>query len=561
MDGHTFELELGRVDLVSTTSGLRLQLTSEAEVTTFSGDLETLTELITTCSLPCPERAWLSLRHGFRLTIRLQLPDCDRNEQESLAEQLALRLWNNSLWQQLQLEPMAKEMSWSATESCMLLQFFLDHRQQIPDNTRCKAHKLKQDVYARDIQPPPGVPKAEISQVKLSMAFTNPETSKRKKINCLKIESNHGKPEFAPHEQSFTAGASLQHVQGTRRTRTTPEKSTPRTEQSRASVARESEHPGKFCRAHLRPGLKRCLSTGDVISGMKGHVIAALPLLFDAGLRYSIAAPLTCSTKDVQVDACESLKQLAEICPGGFSPGFLEALASREAYLPTVSHAMSSIAAVHARSQTLRNKLRELARRDGVTVLQHISMSTMQESLAGQLWRCLTASLQSTDRTLRTRSMIHNNREQPSKTLEIATLEEPAFCALGLNEPEALRAEGWHCCCGNDDCSCLPDRDLDQIFDEDWHEFLVEDLASASEGDSRAEDGYQYQNLQARDGRVADEFDDEAYSSYGSETSRNIEETRFLGAVPDVALARDIRKDTGLLMELDLDTEDILAIE
>lgn len=97
MDGHTFELELGRVDLVSTTSGLRLQLTSEAEVTTFSGDLETLTELITTCSLPCPERAWLSLRHGFRLTIRLQLPDCDRNEQESLAEQLALRLWNNSV--------------------------------------------------------------------------------------------------------------------------------------------------------------------------------------------------------------------------------------------------------------------------------------------------------------------------------------------------------------------------------------------------------------------------------------------------------------------------------
>ncbi|KAM3420862.1 hypothetical protein BST61_g4101 [Cercospora zeina] len=301
MDGHPFELELGQLDLVSTTSGLRLQLTSKAEVTTLSGDLETPTELATTRSLLHPERAWLSLRHGFRLTISLQLPDCDRNDQERLAERLAERLWNDTLWQHLQLEPMAKQTSWNATESRMLLFFLLDHRQRIQDT--CKAHKLKQGVSTRDIQPPPGVLKAKINEVTLSMAFTNPRTSKRKKTHSFEMESDHEMLDLAPHNQSVTAGASSPTVYGTRRTTTTPERSTPDPERSLGSVTHELEDPGQSCRARLRPGLKRGLSTSDLVPDMDEQDIAALPLLFDAGLRYSIAVPLNCSTRDVEVDA------------------------------------------------------------------------------------------------------------------------------------------------------------------------------------------------------------------------------------------------------------------
>ncbi|KAM3420861.1 hypothetical protein BST61_g4100 [Cercospora zeina] len=183
----------------------------------------------------------------------------------------------------------------------------------------------------------------------------------------------------------------------------------------------------------------------------------------------------------------------------------------------------------------------------------------MQESLTAQLWKCLTASLQNTDRTFRTRLMIDNYCEQSNTALDNPTLDEPAFCALALNEPEAFTEEGWHCCSGADDCSCMLDPDLDQMFDEDWHEFLAEDITSASEEDSRADDGYQYQTLQAREARVADEFDDEAYSSYGSEPRRIIEGNCFSGAVPDVALG-DICKDNGMLMELDFDLEDDVAI-
>lgn len=97
MAGRPFDLELGQLDLVSTTSGLRLQLTSKAQFAASAHDLETLAELVTTCGPLQPKRAWLTLTPGFRLTIRLHFPSCERGEEERLAEQLAERLSDDNV--------------------------------------------------------------------------------------------------------------------------------------------------------------------------------------------------------------------------------------------------------------------------------------------------------------------------------------------------------------------------------------------------------------------------------------------------------------------------------
>ncbi|PPJ56190.1 hypothetical protein CBER1_10344 [Cercospora berteroae] len=558
MAGHPFDLELGQLDLVSTTSGLRLQLTSKAQVVASAHDLETLAELVTTCGPLHPKWAWVTLTQGFRLTIRLHFPPCDRGEEARLAEQLAQRLSDDNLWQQLQLEPKAKEISLDTTESCMRIRVVLDDCERKKSDPWSKAHKLAQNVPARDIQPPPGVPRAELSEAVLSMTFTAPETCKRRKTggspdhNMIKSESPDEVLPDAAHHPLLGPRSCSPGVHSMRRTRTTPERSNSCADMLSATLQNIPEDEVQIGYAQLlRPSLKRCWSTGDMVPNMDDQ-IAALPLLFSAGLRYSIAVPLKCSIKDIVVSASESLKHLADVCPSGFSPGFLEAVASRAAFVPTISHALSNVCAVNARSQTLGNKLKEIARRDGLTTRQQSNMSMMQDSLGSHMWTFLTANLQKSDRASRARLMM--NREQSSTPFEMLTLDGSAFRTLGPDEPETWPEEA-HCCCGEDDCVCMPDLDLDQMLDEGSDEFLVLDAPSASVEDSRAESHNQVS--QARDARVAN-LDDEVF--YGSEHSQMLEKDSFLGVVPDVVFVGTVCKDDGMLMELDFDAEEMLAI-
>ncbi|GIZ44329.1 hypothetical protein CKM354_000753000 [Cercospora kikuchii] len=558
MAGHPFDLELGQLDLVSTTSGLRLQLTSKAQVAASAHDLEMLSAFVTTSGSLQPKRPWLTLTHGFRLTIRLRFPPCDRGEEERLTEQLSQRLLDDNLWRQLQLEPKAREISRDSAEYCMQIRIVLDDHERTEHDLRCNAHKLAQNVPARDIQPPPGVPKAELREATLSLEFTAPETCKRRKTraspdhNMIKAESSDEVLLDPAHHQSLGPGSYPQDVHSIRRTRTTPERGDSCADMWSATEKNVPEDEVQSADTQLlRPGLKRCWSTGDMVPNMSDR-IAALPLLFDAGLRYSIAVHLKCSTPDIVVIAIESLKHLADVCPTGFSPGFLGAVASRAAFMPTVSHALSNVCAVNARSQTLRNKLEEIARRDGLTTRQQSNMSTMQDSLGNHMWTVLTANLQESDRASRVRSMM--NCEQSSTPFEMLTLDGSAFRTLGPDEPEAWPEEA-HCCCGEDDCVCLPDLDLDHMLDEGWDEFSVDDVPSASEEDSRAESHDQIS--QARDTRVAN-LDDEVF--FGSEQSQMLEKDSFLGVVPGVVSVGPVCKDNGMLVELDFDAEEMLAI-
>ncbi|THZ62388.1 hypothetical protein D6C85_09258 [Aureobasidium pullulans] len=86
-----------------------------------------------------------------------------------------------------------------------------------------------------------------------------------------------------------------------------------------------------------------------------------------------------------------SFKHLGDICPAMWSPGHLEAIASRTIFLPTISHAISNSVQQRARSFSLREKLKEVARQETTTASD--SPTAIQKAVGIRLWRLMQRRL------------------------------------------------------------------------------------------------------------------------------------------------------------------------
>lgn len=102
------------------------------------------------------------------------------------------------------------------------------------------------------------------------------------------------------------------------------------------------------------------LSTDDLKQPQRPFSQADTFDILDAGIRNAITANTTRSVKGVRLAGSESFKNLADIAPSIWSPGYRAAMSSRSLLLPTISHALSRAGIGNTKSITLRSKFSEV---------------------------------------------------------------------------------------------------------------------------------------------------------------------------------------------------------
>ncbi|KAH0357837.1 hypothetical protein KCU83_g40, partial [Aureobasidium melanogenum] len=113
--------------------------------------------------------------------------------------------------------------------------------------------------------------------------------------------------------------------------------------------------------------------------------------LIDAALRLALTNLPSKALSGLKITEKSSFKHLDDICPAMWSPGHLEALASRAVFLPTISHAMSNSISQRAHSMTLK----EIARQERVATSngQHLEPQAIQQAVSIRLWRLMQRRL------------------------------------------------------------------------------------------------------------------------------------------------------------------------
>lgn len=133
--------------------------------------------------------------------------------------------------------------------------------------------------------------------------------------------------------------------------------------------------------------------------------------LIDAALRLAITNLPPKALSGMKITERSSFKHLGDICPAMWSPGHLEvtltdvyellsiwtdsrpqAIASRTIFLPTISHAISNSVQQRARSFSLREKLKEVARQETTTTTSD-SPTAIQKAVSIRLWRLMQRRL------------------------------------------------------------------------------------------------------------------------------------------------------------------------
>ncbi|KAG9588180.1 hypothetical protein KCU77_g10773, partial [Aureobasidium melanogenum] len=190
--------------------------------------------------------------------------------------------------------------------------------------------------------------------------------------------------------------------------------------------------------------------------------------LIDAALRLALTNLPSKALLGLKITEKSSFKHLDDICPAMWSPGHLEALASRAVFLPTISHAMSNSISQRAHSMTLKEKLKEIARQERVATSngQHLEPQAIQQAVSIRLWRLM-------QRRLRDPSA-----GKKLKSIRIADTALP-LSELGQDNDDILKFEEED---GRQDY-CQSER-LEELYDEEYEE---EDLL-AVEHESEWED-------------------------------------------------------------------------
>ncbi|THY80068.1 hypothetical protein D6C93_10057 [Aureobasidium pullulans] len=123
-----------------------------------------------------------------------------------------------------------------------------------------------------------------------------------------------------------------------------------------------------------------------------GPAPESIVILIDTALRLAITNVPPKALSGMKITERSSFKHLGDICPAMWSPGHLEAVASRTIFLPTISHAVSNSVQQRARSFSLREKLKEVARQETTTTTSD-SPTAIQKAVSIRLWRLMQRRL------------------------------------------------------------------------------------------------------------------------------------------------------------------------
>ncbi|KAK1070410.1 hypothetical protein LTR74_004088 [Friedmanniomyces endolithicus] len=381
-------MDLGRLDLVSTTSRLRLELSSCAQFTTPAEDLTDARPTTPSSEMKDPGSSWIERAKDFCLVLGLRLGDgLHAESKDHLLATLADRIPHAELWQQLGLSTTSVETTASDATGLSLITISLAHCERDLSQQRKRVHKLGVGVPFHDVRPPAGVRTRALERVYLGMDVALPAKHKRPKL------PDTNQPQIHTSLSQSTAGRELEEefsdLCGSDSESDFDDllfdnDGSPEDTGScelRYLSASPSIDTRTACVTLPATPNKRSSSSANSESATTAHTEAdSILALVDAGLRLAISDTSKRLGKDIRVRGAQRLKRLKDVAPALWSPGYLPSVADRAVFLPTISHALSTVASKASYDAGLQRKFAHLC---------PANTDDKRSSLSAQLWRLL----------------------------------------------------------------------------------------------------------------------------------------------------------------------------
>ncbi|KAH0275620.1 hypothetical protein KCU91_g4455, partial [Aureobasidium melanogenum] len=367
-----------------------------------------------------------------------------------LNQYLVTAIRHAALWTQLNLQPSLTIKPAQSPNTCLLVVSLIAVPSSVT-NKKTSTHLLGKDVPFSHLKPPEGLPHWTFDEIHLALHITSPL------------------PSSTPNDDSmlFEDSTLLEH-------------------QADSSSPSPSELVGV------------------------DHFID----LIDAALRLALTDLSTKALTGKKITEKSSFKHLDDICPAMWSPGHLEALASRAVFLPTISHAMSNSISQRALSIVLKEKLREIARQECITssISQHNKPQGIQKAVSIRLWRLIQRRLRDPSAGKRLKSL-----QIADTALSMRESIGDGDVLLNFEQEDELHP---HCQSGNLSELDLEENEedlLDVEYESEW-----EDLFTDVKRDNSPIDDDMLDMLESTHDGQCDEYDritaacleDEGYSDF-----------------------------------------------
>ncbi|TKA47356.1 hypothetical protein B0A55_13322 [Friedmanniomyces simplex] len=355
-------MDLGRLHLVSTTSGLQLELSSLAQ---FNTSIEDVPEERLTMEVRDESRQeilWIKRANNFRLVLGLRLGNAfDVETKKQVLESLATGIRDAKA-------ATSVESTASDTTGLHLVTISLAYCERDAKQQRRCMHKLGVDVPFYDVKPPACVQSCALEVVHLAMNVTLPPKYKRAKFSddVQSLAYARCSPSTIPVELSNLPSAADILIEEDNVHICDPDSDS------------DSDDILLECyTAHL----KRPPSLTDIEPVNETQVEAnAILELIDAAIRLAISERSQRLGKTIRVRGGKRLKRLRDVAPTIWSPDYLPSVADRAVFLPTISHALRTVASKTSHNMGLRRRLAKLC---------PPSVDDPQTSLSAHLWRML----------------------------------------------------------------------------------------------------------------------------------------------------------------------------
>lgn len=275
----------------------------------------------------------------------------------------------------------------------------LTHQDQAHDPDRRRLHKLGADVPFNDVKPPPGVLTHALDTVHLALSISRTHRRKRQKVdtiaayddvptehrmhNCISAAELDACDDELPEEEAGDVTSNADFDDLLLATFDSDH------DHDTAITCPVDQHGANTEEARLSTKVrKRASIAGELeCEGQADMQPDAVFHLVDAAVRLAISSTPRRLNRDVYVTNSMTFRHLSDLAPSLWSPGYLPAMSDRAVFLPTVSHALSSIGAKSCDGR-LRSKLAKLSRTGA-----HANSNNAKENIAVRLWQLLQLGL------------------------------------------------------------------------------------------------------------------------------------------------------------------------
>ncbi|KAI7162078.1 hypothetical protein KC349_g2258 [Hortaea werneckii] len=492
-----FTIALGEADLVSMNTNLHAHLSSGIQIASTEtcispDDPDVLMEALLNDD-DRRKRPWFHRASSFRVELSIVLAENTLTLiDEDLIERLACSIREAELWRQLNLVVTSVETSMKSNTSAHVITMTMRNDDLETDLSRRRRHKLAAGKPLNDIKPPKGMHSYAIEAVQVSMHVERRPSRKRRRKGAVQKQTLSNPSErrsqfatspFDSDEELWQAEAddalSLFHA-----SIATDENGNSQ-EMSHGSWE-YTLFDEDWATGGMLPFPERCIEPVKRLGAWDSPEEDSIDFqasealrLFDVAFRAAIAEQPRRFGHGIKIQNAHKLKRLADIAPSTWSPGYSSDISSRAVFLPTISHALASVA---SRGNSVHDTGR-LHAGDG----EGSAISQPGDRLEMKLWNLLRGAMYDEESARHLKPLHFDKSTKVDKEIEMMILPEPPPIYEEFEDTDDDASlnpvlEGDQMSVDNGSQEQYGCMDLDEDLDEDWYyiEELPETLARNS---------------------------------------------------------------------------------